>query len=111
MGGLSHFPASQSTAPCWCRSNMRSSSFRKVESSALIGHGGNTRGAVDVSQGAGPAQGPARSPQTTHHAAAGGGGVGGKRALGAETAGALAGGGRRRPAPRAAGAILEPEDA
>jgi hypothetical protein len=55
---------------------MRSFSFRKVESSALIGHGGNTTGAVDVSQGAGSAEGPARSPQTAYHAASGRGGVG-----------------------------------
>jgi hypothetical protein len=30
-----------------CRRNMRSSSFRKVESSALMRHGGNERGVVD----------------------------------------------------------------
>src|SRR6516165_678669 len=90
---------------------MRSSSFRKVESSGLIGHGGNTRGAVDVSQGSGSAQGPARSPQTAYPATAGGGGVGGERALGTETAGALASARGRCPAARAAGETLEPEDA
>src|SRR5205823_4793913 len=42
-----------------CRSNVRSSSFRKVESSAFMRHGGTRRGAVDVSKRAGPAEGSA----------------------------------------------------
>src|SRR5215472_15971195 len=58
---------------------MRSSSFRNIESFALIGHGGNTRGTQDVRQGAGSAEGPAQSPQTAYPAAAGGGGVGSER--------------------------------
>src|SRR5262249_61504723 len=44
-----------------CRSNVRSSSFCKVESSALIGHGGNRRGTVDVSKRARPTEGPAHN--------------------------------------------------
>src|SRR5436309_7377749 len=56
-----------------CSRNVRSSSLCTVESSALIGHGGVTRGVVDVSKGVGSAQGPARSQKTAHYAKAGSG--------------------------------------
>jgi hypothetical protein len=67
-----------------CSRNVRSSSLCKVESSALIGHGGRTRGTVDVSKRAGSAEGAARSQEAAHHPEAGRGGVGNQRALGAD---------------------------
>jgi hypothetical protein len=42
-----------------CSRNVRSSSSRKIESSALMGDGGITRGTVDVSKRAGPTEGAA----------------------------------------------------
>jgi len=55
---------------------MRSSSFRKVESSALIARGGIERGAVDVGEGARPTEGLARSEEKTHHPETGSGELG-----------------------------------
>src|SRR5215510_12364917 len=74
-----------------CRRNVRSSSLSNLESSALracMEHGGSDRGAVDVSQGAGPAQGTARCEQTAHNPETGSSGVGTERALCAQAAGA-----------------------
>ena len=65
-----------------CSRNVRSSSLCNLESSALIGHGGNTRGTVDVSKRARPAEGPTRGQKTAHHPEAGSGGVGTERELG-----------------------------
>src|ERR1700756_883309 len=62
-----------------CSRNVRSSSLSNIESSAFracMEHDGIDRGAVDVSKGTGPAQGPARSQKTAHHAKAGRGRVG-----------------------------------
>src|SRR6202047_1529687 len=94
-----------------CNRNVRSSSLCKVESSALIGHGGSTRGTVDVSKRAGSAEGAARSQEAAHHPEAGRGGVGNQRALGADLGEAAAARRRQRPATQAAGAAFEPEDA
>jgi len=55
---------------------MRSSSFRKVESSALKARGGIERGAVDVGEGARPTEGLARSEEKTHHPETGSGELG-----------------------------------
>src|ERR1700751_2683655 len=62
-----------------CSRNVRSSSLSNIESSAFracMEHDGIDRGAVDVSKGTGPAQGPARSQKTADHAKAGRGRVG-----------------------------------
>ena len=88
-----------------CSRNVRSSSLCNLESSALIGHGGNTRGTVDVSKRARPAEGPTRGQKTAHHPEAGSRGVGTERALDANIAEAAAAGGRQSfatPAARAA---------
>src|SRR2546426_6785361 len=58
-----------------CRSHMRSSSCSQVESSALLGHDRTTRGALDVRQGSGAAEGPAGGEEATYHAATGGKGT------------------------------------
>ena len=94
-----------------CSRNVRSSSLCNLESSALIGHGGNTRGTVDVSKRARPTEGPTRGQKTAHHPEAGSGGVGTERALGANIAEAAAAGGRQSFATPAARAAFEPEDA
>ena len=68
---------------------MRSSSLSNLESSALracMEHGGIDRGAVDVGNGVGPAEGTARGKQTAHHAEAGSSGIGAERGLGAQAA-------------------------
>src|SRR5437660_10301522 len=91
-----------------CRRNMRSSSFRKIESSALIGHGGIRRGVVDVGEGARPAESATRGKAAAHYTGAGRRGIRHERALGAETAGALADVGRWWAAARATWAAVEP---
>src|ERR1700756_896609 len=70
--------ACQDVKAC-CSRNVRSSSLSNIESSAFracMEHDGIDRGAVDVSKGTGPAQGPARSQKTAHHAKADRGRVG-----------------------------------
>jgi hypothetical protein len=55
-----------------CRSHMRSSSWSQVESSALMGHGGATRGDVDVKERSRPAEGAACGEEAAHQPSAGG---------------------------------------
>src|SRR2546422_6311655 len=69
-----------------CRSHMRSSSCSQVESSALLGHDRTTRGALDVRQGSGAAEGAARGEEATYHAATGGKGTRDQPAVGASIA-------------------------
>src|SRR2546425_10051251 len=69
-----------------CRSHMRSSSCSQVESSALLGHDRTTRGALDVRQGSGAAEGAARGEEATYHAATGGEGTRDQPAGGASIA-------------------------
>src|ERR1700730_14228451 len=66
-----------------CRSHMRSSSWSQVESSALIGHGGTTRGAVDDEEGSRSIEGAGCSEEAAHHASASGERVGCQSAVGA----------------------------
>src|SRR5713101_1247981 len=91
-----------------CRRNMRSSSFRKIESSALIGHGGIRRGVVDVGERSRAAESAARGKEAAHYTGAGRRGIRHERALGAETAGAHASKGRRWVTAWPAWAAVEP---
>src|SRR5207244_10800245 len=79
-----------------------------IESSALIGHGGIRRGVVDVGEGARPAESATRGKAAAHYTGAGRRGIRHERALGAETAGALADVGRWWAAARATWAAVEP---
>src|SRR5579862_8723839 len=94
-----------------CRGKMRSSSLGKVESSALMRHGGTQRGAVDVGTRPGSAESLACREPATYHPSASRPRAGGEQPMGTGPAATDETGGRWWGGAPVTGTTLEPQTA
>src|SRR5579872_5946739 len=94
-----------------CRGKMRSSSLGKVESSALMRHGGTQRGAVDVGTRPGSAESLACREPATYHPSASRPRAGGEQPMGTSPAATDETGGRWWGGAPVTGTTLEPQTA